>query len=179
MEREVREILFRYLVGMAVAILVLFIPLFYFIFRPPTIWPTIWILNIFYDLVSTNLSSITIGNITIKFIDACIAGSAYSLLFILNILTFGLTLKKRIFIFIFDAFLLLILNILRLLILIVLLISKPTIFDITHNIFWYGINTIYVIFIWVLTISIFKIRSIPFVSDVKFILDRTKRRKEK
>jgi len=96
-------------------------------------------------------------------------------LFILNILTFGITFKKRVFIFIFDAALLLFMNIFRLVVLIAILVNYPSIFDISHNIFWYGISTIYVILIWVVSVFVFKIRAIPFISDIKFILSKSKR----
>ncbi len=169
MEKEIKEILLRYTVGIVVAILALLIPLFYFIFRPLTVFPTVFILKIFYD-VNFSLSSINIDNFNIEIIDACIAGSAYSLLFILNILTAGLSLKRRFFVFVFDAILLLLMNIIRLVIMIVLLVNNFFAFDITHKIFWYVISTAYVAFIWILTVFIFNIKTIPFVSDLKVIL---------
>lgn len=179
MEKEVNEILFRYVIGMIIAIIGLFLPFFYFIFRPLTVWPTIWILKIFYNVTFHNLANISVQGISIEFIDACIAGSAYFLLFILNILTFGITFKKRVFVFVFDAALLLFMNILRLVVLIVVLVNRPLIFGISHNIFWYGISTIYVVLIWIVTVFVFKIRAIPFISDAKFILSKSKRIKSK
>ena len=67
-------------------------------------------------------------------------------------------------------------NILRLVILIVLIINKSIAFDITHKVFWYGVSTIYVVLIWVVTIFIFRIKEIPFISDVKFILSKKNKR---
>ena len=175
MEKEIKEILFRYFVGMVIAVVALIVPIFYFIFRPITVWPTIGILSIFYSL-TYDLTTINIGTFSIEIIDACIAGSAFLLLFILNILTRNIGLKKRFFIFIFDSALLLIMNILRLVILIILFVNKSTAFDITHNVFWYGISTIYVLLIWLLTIWIFKIKAVPFFGDIKFILSKKTRK---
>jgi len=174
MEKEIREILLRYFIGMIIAVITLFIPLFYLIFRPLTFWPTVWILKIFYKVSLDGFKNIAINGINIEFIDACIAGSAYFLLFILNILSHGLKLNRRIFIFIFDSFLLLIMNILRLIILIVLLVHGSTAFDITHKVFWYGVSTFYVVLIWIFTVIAFKIKTIPFISDLKVILSKKK-----
>ena len=173
MEQQLEKILFRYFIGMVIAIITLFIPLFYYIFRPLTIWPTVFVLKFFYE-VSLIKDTIVINGIFINLIDACIAGSAYFLLFILNILTYGIDFRQRLIIFIFDSCLLLLMNILRLVILIVLIINKSLAFDITHKVFWYGVSTIYVVLIWVFTIFIFRIKKIPFVSDVKFILSKKK-----
>ncbi|UZE93767.1 MAG: pacearchaeosortase [Candidatus Pacearchaeota archaeon] len=172
MEKEIKEILLRYFIGVVVAIIALFVPLFYFIFRPLTVWPTFLILDIFYDVSLNALDNIVVEGFTIEFIDACIAGSAYFLLFLLNVLTFGIGLKKRFFIFIFNAALLLIMNILRLVILIVLVVNGSAIFDVTHKVFWYGISTGYVALIWILTVVVFKIKAIPFISDIRLILSK-------
>lgn len=174
MEKEIKEILLRYFVGVVVAVVAVLTFLFYFIFRPLTVWPTFWLLDIFYEPMLNNLSNITMGGFSIEIIDACVAGSAYLFLFVLNILTAGLSLKKRFFVFVFDATFLLIMNILRLIILILLLVNESIAFDFTHKIFWYGISTACVVLIWILTVVVFKIKAIPFVSDVRTILRKTK-----
>ncbi len=177
MEKRVKEILLRYFIGMIIAIVTLFVPVFYFIFRPLTIWPTVFILGLFYEISLENSISIIVNGIAIEFIDACIAGSAFFLLFILNILTCGLSLGKRVYVFLFDAAFLLVMNIIRLILLIILLVNESLAFDITHKVFWYGISTVFVVLVWILTVFIFKIKTIPFISDIKFILNKSSFRK--
>ena len=42
-------------------------------------------------------------------------------------------------------------------------------FDITHKVFWYFISTIFVVGIWFIEIKIFKIKEIPFYSDLNLL----------
>jgi len=170
MKKEIAGILIRYIVALLISLIAFFIPLFSFIFKPLTVWPTVFFLRAFYDVVFNNLTSIVVHGHNILFVEACIAGSAYFLLLILNLLTRGINLKKRIFIFVFGALLLLVMNILRLLVLIPLIVEEKIIFELIHKVFWYGISTGYVIIIWILSVFIFKIKNIPFISDIQFIL---------
>ena len=39
-------------------------------------------------------------------------------------------------------------------------------FDITHKIFWYSLSILFVVGIWFLEVKLFKIKSIPFYSDI-------------
>lgn len=174
---EIREILLRYFIGVVVAILAVAVSAFYFIFKLLTVWPIYAILKIFYDINLIGISSIVVAGHEIEFIDACIAGSAYLLLFLLNIMTREISFKKRTFIFLFDCTILLLINILRLIILIVMLVNNSVAFDLTHKIFWYFMSTIFVIAIWFFNIWLFKLKAIPFYSDIKFILKKRIREK--
>jgi hypothetical protein len=87
----------------------------------------------------------------------------------------SIDLKKRILMLILDFFFLLLFNITRIIILIILLVNNVMAFDITHKISWYAISTLFVIFIWFLNIKIFRIKTIPFYSDIKFILNQKKK----
>ena len=76
---------------------------------------------------------------------------------------------------IFVAFAsLLILNILRILILSFITLSKPSLFNTTHEVFWYGISTLSVVGIWFAEVKLFKIKQIPFYSDIKFVFSKIK-----
>lgn len=176
-KRESMEILLRYFVGVVVAILAVSVSVFYFIFKPLTVWPVYAILKIFYDIKLVRISSIVVAGHEIEFIDACIAGSAYLLLFLLNIMTREISLKKRIFIFLFDCIVLLLINVLRLVILIAMLVDNSVAFDLTHKIFWHVMSTIFVIAIWFFSVWLFKLKAIPFYSDVKFILEKRESKK--
>lgn len=170
------EILLRYGIAMIVAILALVFPLFYIIFRPLTVFPVFWLLGLFYNVSLSELESLIIAGHEIIFIDACIAGSAYVLLFLLTALTRDISFRKRVLLFLFDALLLLALNIIRLVLLISLLVNGSAAFDFTHKAFWYVLSTVFVVLIWFFSIWLFKIKSIPFISDIKFLIEQKRQR---
>ena len=122
--------------------------IFYFIFTPLTIYPVYFLLNIFFD-ASLSGNIITLRNcIQIEMIDACIAGSAYYLLFVLNVSVPGIKLKKRINMILLSFLVFLIVNILRIFLLSLIFITGYAWFEITHKLFWYLLSTIFVVSIW-------------------------------
>lgn len=164
--KDIFDIILRYVLAI---LCILILPVFYIIFKPLTIWPTYFILHFFYNLQVLG-SSLIFSSATIEIIDACIAGSAFFLLLALNLITREIKLVKRIYLFIFQAACLLVLNILRLVIIIPLFLQQNPIFDLTHQAFWYVLSIVFVFLIWILGIKIFKIKSIPVYSDIKWLL---------
>lgn len=158
----------RYIILILLALPNLWI--FYFIFTPLTVYPMYFLLNLFYD-VSLMAGNILLINkeIPIEFIKACIAGSAYYLLLILNLATPEIKLKKRINMLLFAFGIFLFFNLLRIFILAFLAISGSSFFDVTHKIFWYSLSTIFVVAIWFAEVKLFKIKKIPFYSDLRFL----------
>jgi exosortase/archaeosortase family protein len=144
------------------------IKLFYFIFSSLTVYPVYFFLKLFFD-VSLTYNTIIINNLPIEIIGACIAGSAYYLLLILNLSTREIKLERRITILFFSFFLFLVINILRIFFLSLLYINGVSFFDIAHRLFWYAGSVIFVVAIWFLSVKIFKIKEIPFYSDVIFL----------
>jgi len=174
MKKEDRKTIFiflRYILLILIAFPNLF--LFYFIFTPLTIYPVNSILSLFYP---TNLtgSQITLSNVSIELVDACIAGSAYYLLLLLN-LSIPMNLKKRISSIAFSVFLFLTINVIRISIFTILLINSFQYFDITHKIFWYILSGVIVFIIWFITIKTFKIKDVPFCTDIKFLFGKIKK----
>ncbi len=106
-------------------------------------------------------------------IAACIAGSAYYLLLILNLSTPGIKLKKRISMILWAFSVFLAVNILRIFLLALIFIAGYSWFDITHKLFWYILSTIFVIAIWFIEVRLFKIKGIPFYSDMKFLYTKS------
>jgi exosortase/archaeosortase family protein len=152
--------------------------LIYRIFTPLTAYPSRFILDLFFSSVS--LSNAVINSISspvliinlktfVQLIPACIAGSAYLLLLILN-LTVPMNIKKRVYSIGFSVLLLLILNILRIVIFSSLYYNSTISFNIMHKFVWYFLSTIFVVVIWILTARIFKIKQIPVYSDIKLLL---------
>ena len=142
--------------------------IFYIIFKPITIYP-VYILLSFFKSVSLSGNEITVGRATISIINACVAGSAYYLLLILNLSTPNIKIKKRLKILgiAFASFL--VLNILRIFVLGLMLSDGSSLFNLAHKLFWYFGTTIFLILVWFAEVKYYKIKSYPFVSDIKFL----------
>lgn len=180
MKKRDKEIIYVFLRYFAILIIGLFaFSYFYTIFTPLTIHPVNSLLSIFYgSLVYRNI--IIVNDIPIELIGACIAGSAYYLLLLLN-LSVPMPVKKRFLSIIFSFALFLIINILRIFIFSLLYINNFKYFNLTHLLFWYIISGIIVFLIWLTTIKTFTIKNIPFYTDLKLIYSQInyKRRKIK
>lgn len=163
--RRLYDILTRY--GILVLLALPGLTVFYIIFKPITVYP-VYVLLGFFKGVSLSGTDITIGSSTISIINACVAGSAYYLLLILNLSTPNIKLKKRLKILgvAFASFL--ILNILRIFVLGLMLSDGSSWFDFTHKFFWYFGTTIFLVLVWFVEVRYYKIKSLPFVSDIKF-----------
>jgi len=150
------------------------LPLIYKIFLPLTIYPVFGLLKLIFNQVNV-IHDVLIINLDkfIQIIPACIAGSAYLLLLILN-LSVQMPLKKRFYSIIFSFLFLLVLNIIRIFFLAILYYYDVALFDFTHKLFWYILSTVFVIIIWFLTAKIFAIKKIPVYSDIKFLIKSIK-----
>jgi len=162
----------RYLFLLIISWLFFFSDIAYKVLLLLTIYPLNFILNLFY-------TSNIVGNFIylnnskeafiLEIIPACVAVSAFFLLLALNILT-SISLRKRIYSIIFSLLALLIINTLRIFILSILIVNHNSYYDIVHKTLWYVLSIAIVIGIWFLTVRIFKIKSIPAYTDIKFLL---------
>jgi len=172
------DIVIRYALLILVALPNLF--LFYLIFTPLTAWPVFFLLNFFYDALLVSGRIIIINRvIPIELIQACIAGAAYYLLFILNLATRDIKTKKRIIMLLWAFGTFLLLNILRIFFLSLIAVSGSSFFDITHRVFWYVLSTVFVVVIWFAEVKIFKIKATPFYSDLKFLSGKRRGKRKK
>ncbi len=160
------SILIRYAILVLVAIPNLY--LFYLLLTPLTLYPVYFILHLFTDAVLSG-STILLSGKALEIIPACIAGSAYYLLLILNLSVPNIKFPRRIKMILISFLSLLLLNILRILLMSILFISGSAIFEFVHLIFWYAISIIFVVAIWFAEVKIFKIKSVPFYSDIQFL----------
>lgn len=167
---EFVSLLLRYLLIILVAIPNMY--LFYLVFTPLTIYPVYFILNLFYS-ASLSGSTILFGSLKIEIIEACVAGSAYYLLFMLNIAVPKIELKTRLKMVLSSFGILLLLNIFRIIFLSILAVNGSAYFDVTHKVFWYLLSTVFVVAIWFAEVYYFKIREIPFFTDLKFLYDKS------
>lgn len=171
-----KDFLARYIIQILVAIPNLWI--FYFVFTPITIYPLYFLFDLFFDAYLVE-NVITVGDIPVEIIPACVAGAAYYLLLILNLATPKIEIKKRIKMIFFAFASLLIINILRMFFLILLYFVDPSLFYITHKVLWYTLSIFLVVGIWFTEVNIFKIKEIPFYSDLKYLYKNIKYRKRK
>ena len=167
----IKSITLRYLLIIFTALIGF--QLFSFIFTPLTKYPVYWITSLFYDVALMGKDIILVNNaIPVELIPACIAGSAYSLLLILNLSVPKIEIKKRLNMIGTSFLSLLVLNILRIFLLTLIFIGGYSFFDATHKIFWYGISTIFVVGIWFAQVKLYKVKEIPFYSDIKFLYNK-------
>ena len=168
-DSNIRGIILRY-------ISILLITLFFYFSSIPekvltvlTLYPLNFILNLFTDtLIFEN--SLVISNFIIDIIPACVAVSAYLLLFILNFIT-PMTSKTRLKSILFSLLALWLLNLLRILFLAYLFMVHYSNFEFIHKFIWYFASTMLVVLIWLATCYLFKIKSIPVYSDIIYLLD--------
>ena len=153
--------------------------LFYFIFTPLTVYPVYFLLSLFFDTSLMGNIILVSHYFPIELIEACIAGSAYCLLLIFNLSIPKIKLQKRARMILLSFTSLLILNILRIFLLSLMFISGTSLFDITHRLFWYLGSVVFVIGIWFAEVKFFKIKEIPFYSDIRNLFSLISRKKLK
>jgi len=173
MKNQIKFLFLRYFSLLILGLGNLF--LFYFIFTPLTIYPSFLIMDIFYE-ASLFQNTIIFSGYEANIIPACIAGSAYYLLLILNLAT-PMSPLKRIKSISFLLGLFLVINIARIVLFASIFASKYEIFDIAHSASWYFGSTILVILLWFSNVYLFNIKSIPIYTDIKSIINQIKGKK--
>lgn len=152
--------------------------MFYLVFTPLTIYASYFLLNLFYD-ASLSGNTINIGCASIEIIGACVSGAAYYLLLILNLSIPNIKIKKRIKMILFCFAIFFLANLMRILILGVMHINSIENLELYHKILWYAGSTLLIVLIWFANIKLFKIKSIPFYSDFKFLYSKSSLNSEK
>lgn len=164
--KKIISLVIRYLLIILIAIPNMYI--IYRVFTPITVYPVYFLLNLFYDGILRG-TTILFKKISISIIDSCVAGSAYYLLFMLNLSIPEIPLKKRIKMIFFSSIALLAINIFRIFFLSILVLQEFAFFDVAHKLFWYFLSTIFVVGIWFLEVYMFKVKETPFLDDLKFL----------
>ncbi len=174
--KKIFSILLKYIILLAVAFPNLL--LFYIVFLPLTIYPSLFFLSLFYKVSFLSADKFIIsGKFIIELIPACIASAAYYLLLILNLSLAQIKLRKRILMLLFSFFSFLVLNILRIIGLSILYVENYVYFDFVHKLIWYFGSTIFVIGLWFLELKLFRVYQVPFYKDLKFLYEQTKKPK--
>lgn len=150
--------------------------IFYSVFYPLTFYLTGLVLDLFGKVeLFYSLKIILYDTTVVSLINACIAGSAYYLLFTLTLSIPNIKPIKRFKIlgFVFTG--LLVINVFR--IVFMTLIANTVYFETIHMTFWYFLSLVFVVGIWFLAVKIFDIEEVPIYSDFKFLLEQTKKPK--
>jgi len=157
--RRTRGIMARYLL---ILLFSLFYSGLYVILAPLTIYFSYFLISLLYPAgLSGNV--ISFNGKEIELIDACISGLAYLLLLVLN-LSVEMRLKRRFRALAFSLGMFFAFNCLRIVLLSLALASS--FFSYLHAFFWYFGSIIAVLAIWIMEIRIFRIKDIPFISDM-------------
>ena len=167
------NIFIRYFILLVVSVPSLWI--FYSIFTPLTVYSVFFLLQIFFQASLSGNTILLQNNLSIELIEACIAGSAYFLLLILNLSVPKISLKNRIKLLLFSYISFFVVNILRIFIFSLLLINGSPWFSTLHLLFWYVGSIVFVAAIWFIGIKILRIKEIPFYSDLKTMIKFRKR----
>jgi len=166
-KKEVFGLFSRYILLVILGSFNLF--LFYLVFTPLTVYPSFFILRVIYDATLVSSTTIFLKGFYANIIPACIAGSAYYFLLIINLST-PMKLKTRILSIFFLVFVFLFLNVLRIIFFASLIFKGFQYFDVAHSATWYFGSTILIILIWFANVKIFNIEKIPIYSDIKSII---------
>jgi len=172
--RKIIDLFARYFIILSVGLGNLY--LFYKFLTPLTMRAVVAILDIFSNPLVTG-NTIFFKRVVIEIVPACVAGSAFYLLFLLVVSTADLNVKKRLLVLLTSVVVLFILNILRL-VLLVPITSTPY-FDAVHWVFWHLVSTVFVVAIWISMVYLYKIKTIPVYSDIKFLISLIKGPKAK
>jgi len=157
---------------------VLLIALFIFLFPLVLTAPTALSVNFLLTLTGEShlINNVIVYNgVGIELIPACIASSAYILLFLL-LFSVQMKAKDRIKALVFSIFLFFIFNVFRITLLSIII--KSPVFEILHMFLWYFLSTLAVFLIWILDVKMFNISNIPVYSDFKDLLSLAKNRKK-
>jgi len=170
-DKQIFSIVLRYLILLIAAFGNLYV--FYLIFTPLTLYCVYFLSKLFSSHVFLSQDFIIVGEKSFRIIEACVAGSAYYLLLILNLSTPDIKLSSRIKSILFSFIIFFILNVIRILILVFIFFISPETFTAVHKIFWYALSTIFLIAIWFFQVKIFKIKEIPIYSDVLYLKNKS------
>lgn len=157
-------------------LLAVFYPVFYLIFSPLTLWVSYGILRIFMPVTLEGTTLFT-NTTALVFVPACTAASAYLLLALLILLTRGISFQTGVKLFLLGSALIFAANILRIQLLFYLLFhAGKNYFATLHLVIWKLLSSVYVAATWIFLTWKFKVRELPVVGDISYILSLMRRK---
>lgn len=161
----------HYLKSLFIRLLLCFLPLswFSFLLTPLTVYGSYIFLFPFLDVV-VNGRILTVNGFPFEIVEACVATTAYYLLWLLCFLTKEIEVKTRFKIIIYGFLLIFGMNIFRIFLLVFIAMNYGfDWFSLVHLTFWNFVSGIYVALVWVFLVRKYKVYSIPIYDDMKNI----------
>ena len=161
----------KLVIRVVLALLILFsYKLFYSILIPITLYTSFYLLKMLNYGVNLQETAIVTDSHILTFIPACTALSAYILLGLLILLTKGIKLKTGFKMLLLGSLMIFTANIIRIDSLIIVLINGgKNYFETLHLFIWKILSSIFVAFVWIFLIKRYKIKSVPIISDIKYL----------
>lgn len=123
--------------------------------------------------------SILGGEVTVNVVKACVTASAYYLLALFCIITMGVALWKRVLMFLIGSALIFGMNLARIVILVIILLKDQDVFKATHDFLGLLLSVGYVVLVWALLSLLFKVKAVPFYSDIRFLVNEISKKEVK
>ena len=162
-----RELALRLLTAFAVGIGYQW---FYLVLSPLTLHLSYFFFSLFHPLSALAGNTIETATASFEFIPACVATAAYVLLAFLILLTKDISPAERLQMFVYGSLGILAFNILRIELLLFTYFRLNASFDALHLFVWKFMSTAFVVILWLVLARIYRIKSVPVYSDVKYIL---------
>ena len=156
----------KYIYSFLIRVILCFVPISFFnaVLIPATVLAVAWLLP----------GSSIAGNIILfqgfqsRIVEACVAGFAFYLIWVLMLLTKDVRLRDRVGIFVLGMVLMFSMNVIRILILIGIYINLGVdAFNSVHFLFWQVFSGVYVAIVWISLVSMFKLKGVPAWEDIK------------
>ena len=149
---------------------------YYSVITPLTMVVSYFVLSLFGYGMTLDFSNnvLVVEGTFLNFVEACSAGVAYFLLGLLILLTKGIRWGLRLKMFLIGCLMIFLVNMIRVVVLIYLLVSKGSYyFDAVHLFFWRVVASVLVVGIWIFLVERYKVKGIPIISDVKELYKRS------
>lgn len=160
-------------------VLTIVYPVFYFIFSPLTLYLSYGVLSLYLPATLQG-TTILVGDTILVFVPACTAASAYALLSVLLFLTRGISWKLGVKLFLLGSLLILGANLLRIQVLFYLLFFVgKNYFATLHLVIWKVLSSVYVAGVWIFLTWLYRITTIPVVSDFQYLLTSLRNSRKK
>ncbi len=159
----------HYLKSLLIRLILCFIPisLFSFFLTPITVYGSYILLVSFLDIVMKE-NFLIVNGFPFEIVEACVATTAYYLLWLLCFLTKDIKLKIRLKLLLYGFLLILGMNLFRVALLVFIAMKYGFAwFTLVHLAFWNFVTGIYVALVWIFLVMKFRVYSVPVCDDLR------------
>ncbi len=111
------------------------------------------------------------GVASLKIVKYCVTASAYYSWTLLILLTKDITFLKSLLLYAIGVVLIYAMNQIRIIVLVFALLKNPDAFAQLHFVLWFVLSIGYVAAMWLVFSWVFKVKSIPVYSDMKYLVE--------